>query len=338
MRVLITGISGLVGSAIARNLLKAGHLVRAIVRENSKLDSLSDISSQIEFLECDILDVLSLENALKDIEWVIHTAAIVSFIPKERKSMYQTNVEGTANVVDASLRVGVKYLSFISSIAALGKPVNILKSNNDILNINETQTWIDSDLNSHYAKSKYLAECEVWRGEAEGLKVSVLNPSIILGEGDWTRSSSQLFKYVYDKNKFYTKGFINFVDVKDIANACEQVLLQNKWGERYILSAGRVSYKSFFDEIAAAFELKSPSIELKQFWISVIWRIEFLKSLIFSTKPLITKETSQTAQTNILYENSKVKNELGINFTSFKESVKRVADWHLKRIVNKNLD
>ena len=260
MRILITGATGLVGSATVRRFLADGHRVSVLHRPDSDRSLLQDVVDRIEWIEGDILDVLSLEKALDNIEYVVHAAAVVSFVPRDEAAMVKVNVEGTANVVNVCLHKGIRKLCHVSSVAALGRPnPRTIESDTPVF-IDETQRWEDSPNNSAYAKTKYLAELEVWRGISEGLPAVIVNPSLILGEGDWQKSSTQLFRYVYDGKPFYTEGTVNYVDVRDIAEALYRLVNSDIEGERFILSAGSASYYELFEVIAMGFGKRPASI------------------------------------------------------------------------------
>jgi dihydroflavonol-4-reductase len=324
--ILVTGANGLIGSALIRHLLAEGHSIRGLKRANSDLKQLNDISDKIEWIEGDVLDVLSLEKAFEGITYVIHTAAVVSFVPRDRDQMYEINVGGTANIVNAALNAKVQKLAFVSSVAALGRPDprTIVADKPTI--ITEDQKWEESPLNSHYGKSKYLAELEVWRGVAEGLNTIVVNPSMVLGEGDWTRSSTQLFKYVYDENAYYTEGLINYVDVKDVAAIVTKLLFSDIKNERYIVSAGHITYKELFEKMAYGFGKKAPSKKIAPLLAEIVWRIEAFRSWLTGSRPLITKETAKTARTQFIYDGEKVKQVLGFAYNPLNETVKRVCE------------
>jgi nucleoside-diphosphate-sugar epimerase len=324
MNILITGANGLVGSAVAKRFIAEKHHVKALCRNTADLSLLDEVKDNIELIEGDIMDVLGMQKILQNVDMVIHTAAVVSFNPRERSKMYHVNVQGTANVVDTCLESGVKRLLFVSSIAALGRPTNAAKSTK-LISINEDQKWEESPLNSHYAKSKYLAECEVWRGQAEGLLVSIVNPSVILGEGDWSRSSTQLFKYVYDENRFYTLGNLNYVDIRDLTEIIYQLTEQQVSGERFVVNAGTITYKEFFEKAATAFEKKPPKMLVKPWMTEILWRIEAIRSRLSGGSPLITKETAKSARTHFHYANKKVKGKLKVSFTPIDETIERVT-------------
>lgn len=324
MLVLVTGATGLVGEAICKKLIENSIKVKALVRPNSNTRALKNSCPTIEFVDGDINDIFSIENAIKEVDFVIHAAGLVSFAPKDKEKLEKVNVEGTENIVNTCLYTQVKKIIFISSIAALGRPSSVPE---DTLTaeIDENQKWEDSDLNSNYAVSKYKAECEVWRGVAEGLPAVVFNPTIILGEGDWNKSSTQLFKYVWDENKFSTSGFLNYVDVEDVAEAVYLSLMSDIQNERFLLNSGTISFNDFFDKVAKVLNKKAPSIVLKPWMISILWRIEAIRSFFTGSTPLITKETAKTSKNKYVYPNTKVKNQLGLEFKTLDETLARVA-------------
>ncbi len=322
MNVFLTGITGLLGSEVARQLLERGYKVRALVRNPEKVQL---HHPDLEYVQGDILDITTLTEQIQGIDYVIHAAAVVSFARKERNEMYKTNVEGTANVVNVCLSSSVKKLCHVSSIAAFGRPSLSEMKKTDRVEIDEEQKWIESATNSHYAISKYLGECEVWRGAAEGLSMVIVNPSIILGESNWEMSSTRLFKYVYDAKPFYPEGFMNFTDVKDVASALIQLMESGIREERFCVSAGMVSYKEFFDKIADRFGKKRPWFKVTAGMMGALWRLEALKSFLTGGAPLITRETAKTAQLKILQKNGKIRKALGFEFRTLDETLDRVC-------------
>ncbi len=331
-KTLITGANGLVGSATCRRFLADGHEVLALCRAKADLRLLQDILPQIQLIEGDILDVLLLEKIIQDVDYVVHAAAIVSYAPKDRQIMFKTNVEGTTNVVNACLtNKNLKKLCFVSSIAALGRPaVNDNIDKTKPIEINENQKWEESPLNAHYAKTKFLAECEVWRGEAEGLNVVVANPALILGEGDWGRSSTQIFKYIADGNRFYTLGASNVVDVKDVAEIIYRLTISDIKGERFIINNTTITFKELFDKIADALHKPRTKYLVTPILAEIIWRFESIRSFFTGNAPLITKETAKTSRTIFAYNNAKIRQKLDFEFTPLDQTIERVCKWILK--------
>ena len=336
-KILITGITGLVGSFTARHFLKLGFQVAGLKRENSDLSLLKDIENQIVWYEGDVLDILALEKSIENVDYVVHAAAIVSFAPKDRKKMFKTNVEGTINVVNLCLEKNVKKLCFVSSVAALGRKIPNEKTLNHTIKINEKATWEEDKLNSNYAKTKYLAEMEVWRGQSEGLDSVIVNPSLILGEADWNKSSTQLLKYVYDEHKFYPEGNLNYVDVEDVAACIYKLTTSDISNERFILSAGQIIYKDFFEKVALRFYKKAPATLLSKSLTEIVWRFEAIKSFFTGNAPLITKETALSSNHSFEYQNDKIKKTLDFSFKSLDQSLDRICKNLLKKCTTDSL-
>src|SRR6185437_3846749 len=127
---------------------------------------------KLEVIQCDILDVIKLEESMQGIRQVYHSAASVSFDPKDKMRILKMNIEGTANVVNACIDANVKKLVHVSSGSALGR----IREGETVT---EEMNWSEETNNSNYGKSKYLSELEVWRGIGEGLQAVIVNPTLI---------------------------------------------------------------------------------------------------------------------------------------------------------------
>ncbi|HEY0111217.1 MAG TPA: NAD-dependent epimerase/dehydratase family protein [Fibrella sp.] len=322
---LVTGATGLIGSHVVRYLLALGRSVSALYRAQNGYGLLTDIADQITWLEGDLLDIPSLEMAITPGCDVIHCAAIVSFIPKDRARMEQVNVEGTANLVNVCLMVGVRKLAYLSSVAALGRSESKNNLPGQPIIVTEDQKWEESSLNSAYAKTKYRAELEVWRGGAEGLSIVMVNPTIVLGEGDWTRSSTQLIKYVYDENRFYTDGDINYVDVLDVAEAIVKLLHSEVVDQRFILNAGAMPYRDFLTRLAQALGKRPPSIRVPPGLAKVLASAEAVRSWLTGTSPLITQETARGASHQYRYIGQQITQSIDFQYRPLEETIQRIA-------------
>ncbi|HET9433833.1 MAG TPA: SDR family NAD(P)-dependent oxidoreductase, partial [Chitinophagaceae bacterium] len=149
--VLVTGGTGFIGAYIIKALVEKGYPVRAIRRSNKLPFFISpEILDKVDWVTSDVLDVISLNEAMNNVDAVIHSAALVSFLKSERRQMYNTNVDGTANIVNLALENAVKKLVHISSISALGRTFAGE-------HVTEEKKWTTSKLNSHYGISKYKA-------------------------------------------------------------------------------------------------------------------------------------------------------------------------------------
>lgn len=302
-------------------MIEKGYAVKAIRRSN-KFPYWIDkkILEQVQWIEGDILDVVALEEAMTGVDTVIHSAAIVSFSRKDRSKMYHTNVEGTANVVNIALEKKVRRLVHISSVAAVGRTISGG-------NVNEEKKWEESKINTHYAISKHKAELQVWRGAAEGLDILILNPSTILGYGDWDSGSCAIFKNVYKEFKWYAPGTNGFVDVEDAAMATILLMEKNVNGERFIISGDTWPFKKIQDTIADCFGKKRPARKTNPFLLGLAWRLERLKSFFTGGKPLLTKESARVAVSHTHFENDKLLETLpGFSFSPLEKTIQKACE------------
>lgn len=324
--VFITGATGFIGSHIARRYLADGHPVSVLYRPQSGYGMLTDVADQITWHEGDLLDIPSLETAIKPRSDVIHAAAIVSFVPKDRDQMERVNVEGTTNVVNVCLKAGVRKLGYVSSVAAIGRPAAKAGSAAEPIRIDETHKWQDSPSNSTYAKSKYRAELEVWRGVAEGLNAVMVNPSVVLGAGNWSRSSLQLIKYVHDERPFYPAGLVNYVDVLDVTDALVRLMKSSVTADRFILNGGTIPYQSLLEQIAGVLGKQPPTRRIPPALTRLLWPIEAVRAWLLDTTPLITRETARSSSSFYAYNGRKIEQVPEFQYRPLSQTLGRVAD------------
>ncbi|HWR32754.1 MAG TPA: SDR family NAD(P)-dependent oxidoreductase [Chitinophagaceae bacterium] len=319
--VLVTGGTGFLGSYIIKHLLEKGYSVRAM-RRSKKFPSWIDkeVFNKVQWVDADVLDVVALQEAMEGVDSVIHSAALVSFVKKDRKEMYTVNVEGTANVVNMMLEKNIKQLVHISSVAALGRTTKGMK-------INEEKKWENSRVNTHYAISKFKAEQEVWRGIAEGLEAVILNPGTILGYGDWNNGSCSIFKTIYNGFRWYTPGINSYVDVEDAARVAVLMMEKKITAERFIVTSDTWPFKRIQDIISDGFGKKHPSRRANAFFLGIAWRIERIKSIFTGKNPLLTKESAKVAMSQSSFENKKILKALpGFSFTLLDETIKKACE------------
>lgn len=310
-KILVTGGAGIVGSELIHQLLDKEEKVLAIY--HSTPIPISHPSLRVE--QGDILDVDHLEEIMQEITHVYHSAALVSYDPKDKQQLLKVNIEGTANIVNACINAGVEKLIHVSSVAALGR-------NREGQMVNEKMKWTEETSNSIYGKSKYYAEMEVWRGIGEGLKAVIVNPSLILGGDSWETSSASIFKNVYNEFPWYTEGVSGFVDVRDVARVMILLMDSNITAERFILNGENVSFKEVFSMIAKCFGKKPPYKKVTPFLAEVVWRIEAVKSTLTGKRHLLTRETVRTALKKVYFDNSKILNALPeFHFTKLKDTI-----------------
>lgn len=331
--ILVTGGTGLVGSHLLYHLCLKNNKVRAIFRTKDSIKQVAKVFSyytkdtclfkKIEWLQADITDIVLLEKAFKNISYVYHAAALVSFNPKDYKLMREINIEGTANIVNLCIDKNIKKLCFISSISTIDKAVGAKF-------IDESGEWDKETSNYGYAITKYGAEMEVWRGTQEGVAAVIVNPGVILGAGFWKKSTGNFFDTIYNGLKFYSEGVTGFVDSNDVAKACLLLMNSKKANERYILVAENKSFKWLFYEIANNLGVKKPSIKVKKWMSSIAWRLEYVKCFFTRKKPLLTKNNAKSIYKKNYYSSEKIKKQLGLNFIPIKSSIKQICIFYLK--------
>jgi nucleoside-diphosphate-sugar epimerase len=331
-KVLVTGGTGFIGAYIIKALVEKGYPVRAIRRSNKLPFFISPgILNKVEWVTSDVLEVISLNEAMDGVDAVIHSAALVSFVRSERRQMYNTNVDGTANIVNLALENGIKKLVHISSISALGRTFAGE-------HVTEEKKWTTSKLNSHYGISKYKAEMEVWRAMGEGLNAVIINPSTVLGFGNWHDSSCAIFKNMYKGFPWYTTGVNGFVDVEDVAKLTVLLMESNITEERFIINHENWEFKKLFDLLADGFGQKHPSWHATPFLSSIAWRIEKLKSVLKGAKPLLTKETTLIALSKTYWENDKILRAIpGFSFTPLEQCIIKACKNYVDAVNNMQL-
>jgi dihydroflavonol-4-reductase len=317
-RIVITGATGLVGSYLARTLVHLGcKNIVAIKRPSSNTRLLGELADSLYWEEGDILDEEFLRSVVKTEDIVLHCAALVSFAKKDVNLLHRINIEATASLVNICLDKKVRQFIHISSVAALGR----VKSGTAI---SEDSEWTDSKENSVYAISKHRAELEVWRGHAEGLKVAIVNPSIILGGAYWHSGSTSIIGSVARGMPYYPVGGTGIVDVRDVVKLILLLIEKEVDGERYICNGHNVSYRQLFQQLAEALHSKVPKRPLPSILGSIAWRAAWLKSLFTGESPMLTKETVRTSKFVSIYKNDKSK-QLGVVYRPFHETVSDIA-------------
>ena len=306
--IFVTGATGFLGTYILRELLESGYKnILALRRSTSPNELVADISDKIEWVEGNVLDLGSIEEAVEKADYIIHSAALVSFDPGEKMLMYKINVEGTANLVNLALEYGIKKFVYISSVASLGR----IKSG---IVIDENTEWEESQFNSNYGISKRKAELEVWRACAEGLEANIINPSYIVGGGFWDFGPTQLVKMIDKGMSWYPGGTNGVVDVRDVAYMSRLLMEHEESGRRYVSCAENISYQDLFSSIAQRLGKEPPKRRMKKWMGALGWRLEALRSKITGNRPIITRETVKYSAHDFLYNADRSRSELSMKY------------------------
>ena len=326
--ILVTGATGILGRVIVLELLKRGENVRATKRKSSNLEEVKnsfkfytenpeEYFNKIEWIDVDFNDSESLKNALNGIKEVYHTAAKVSFHPKDKREMYRTNIEATKQLLYACENSSVKKFCFISSIAVLDG----LNENNEI---DEDSNYNPKINHSSYAVSKHFSEMDVWRASAEGLNTVIVNPGIIIGSGNWENSSGKVFQ-TFEKNNYTFSGGSAYVDVRDVAKISVDLMEKNIFGERFITISENLKYADFGRMIREKSGLKNQKILSNNLLKIGLFLNKILGWLIPSLK-IITRNNVDSITNFNQISNEKIKKELDYEFISIQESI----DFHYK--------
>jgi dihydroflavonol-4-reductase len=333
---LVTGGTGLVGSHLLWHLLVKGEKVRAIYRPGADLQQVRDVFGyydvhpagttpaagllfdQIDWFPSDMLDLYSLNEAMAGISHVYHCAATISFNPAERKRMIKSNIEGTSNIVNLCTEHNVLKLCHVSSVAAMG-------SRYDGEPVTENDLWKPSKKRSSYSVSKFHSEMEVWRGIAEGLDAVIVNPSVIIGPGNWKRGSAGFFTTIQKGLKYYTGGKTGFVDVRDVCRCMISLMESRITGDRFILNGEDLYYRELFGMIAGALGKKGPTVYASKRLVETGWRLEWLRSKLTFSKPRLTRDTARSGRGISHYSNRKIREAIGHEFIPISETVKWTA-------------
>lgn len=305
----VTGGTGLVGRYLVAELLSEGRTVRLMCRPSSNRKALLDFlasrglnDQKLEWCEGDLRDGSFLEDAIKGCSRVYHLAAVVSFHPKDEELMMQINRDATEVLINAMLHVGVSELVHMSSVSALGRVEGE--------SVHEDVPFENGPDVTPYAKSKFESELQVWRGQEEGLNVLTVNPTVILGAGDFERSSSALFSMVHQGLKWYPTGSNGFVAAKDVARACVLLADHGCWGKRYLLNAENRSYQSVFDQMALEFNRPSPARPVKTWMMGLAWRLSMMWERVTGKRSRVTKDSVVNTHRNHRYETNRLEQTL----------------------------
>jgi nucleoside-diphosphate-sugar epimerase len=307
--VLVTGASGLLGANLCIYLASQNISVRALVRNKSHLGLLEKHKDSIEIIEGDILDIHALENALKGVQQVYHCAAMVSFAKKDRELMKKVNVQGTANIVNLCLEIPGIRLLHVSSVATLEDKEGVL--------ITEKSKWKNSKTVTFYAKTKYLAELEVYRGIEEGLDAVMILPSVIVGQGKPNHPFVHLFTKASTKGiSWYHHGVTGYVCVHDTVQCMHLIMQKAPTGEKYILNSENLSLHSFLSMVADIYNKRCPRYKIP--YLPAKFAVSIIEKLL-PKHPFLNRELLRSTIKQQEYSAKKFTEEFNYTFEPIKK-------------------
>jgi len=322
--ILVTGGTGLIGSHLLFHLISNGKTVRSNYRSKASIekvrkvfgyytDNPSALIDQIDWVQADITNLGGLDCLFEGIHQVYHCAALISFDPKYFKILHRTNVEGTANIINLSLKNDVQKLCYVSSIAAIGS--NLKKKQ-----VTEENEWNETKANV-YGITKYEAELEVWRGSQEGLSIVIVNPGVVIGPGFWKSGSGTFFSYASKGKTYYIPGGTGFVAIKDVINAMTQLMDSNIQTERFILVNQNMTYKELFRKIAPQLGVAPPTKRVSKFMLECFWRWDWVRSYVFGKRRKLSKAVARGLYHQDHYSSEKIKSDLGFSFEDLDQAI-----------------
>ena len=323
-KILVTGGTGFIGSLLARRLVEQEYEVKILRRVNSPLTNIYDI--KIEHCIGDVRDIDSLRSAMQGCDTVFHTAAVISFWKPKHTLMYEVNVNGTRNIVQACLTNNIERLVHTSSIAAIGKPIPPHTFADETTPFN----W-NSSLNG-YKHSKYLGEQEVMKGVQQGLAAVIVNPAVVIGPGDIHFNGSDFIR----KSKqglipFYLQGGMNVAYVEDVVRGHIAAALRGRSGERYILGGTNLTHKEAFQIIARIVNGHVPKINMPVPFVKLAAKFFDGLGTLTNKEPMITSELISGAGLHNWYTSAKAERELGYTITPFEDAVLRTYQWMVEQ-------
>jgi len=336
---LVTGATGLIGSHVVLKLLQQGKSVIAAKQahsDTSKVKNLfslyvtnaDELFSKISWVQLDMNDVFSIEEALANVSVVYHCAGFVSFQERDVEKLIQINEIGTANLINACIlnlpagKAGkIKSFCHVSSLSTI--------NNSDYLGeLNEGVFWKTSGKESAYAISKYNAEREVWRGMEEGLNIAIVNPGVVLGPGYSNQSSGKLFAFCKKGNLFYTDGSTGYVSAVDVAEVMVQLMDKEIYGERYILIENTYTYKSIFSLIQGAYNKPAPKIKTGLFILHLGRIADAIVSALTGKNRFLTNDIIRSATGHKKFSNKKIIKALSFTFTPINKVISDICSQH----------
>ncbi|MBB4080645.1 nucleoside-diphosphate-sugar epimerase [Lewinella aquimaris] len=330
--LLLTGGTGFIGYYLAHTLAAAGRPFIALVRPTSDASTLRELGEWCTLVEGDVTDPNSLLDALSGISTVIHAAACVSYQSGDEEKMLHVNGEGTANLVNMMLEAGTERLIHLSSVAALNRT-----NGGQVTKI--TDRWPLEEPNTSYARSKFAAEREVWRGQAEGLSVAALYPATVLGAGDWSGSNTPaLWRRASSGSRIYPLGTTGFVDVRDVVRGILTLLDRRIDRDRLLLSAANHSWKDILTSIARSIDAPPPTYAMPGWQSALLWPLESLRAKITDTTPLITRETHRQLQSSFTYDGSDYPTVTGNPYLPLDRTIREIGQaFHLSKTMGNHL-
>ncbi len=321
MKVFLLGATGLIGNHTARELLKNGYEVKALVRKRSKIELLKGL--ELEVFEGDIRNKESLIEGMKGCDLTVHCAGYYPRFSIKGKMEIENAMDEIKNVMDSCLISGIRKILYVSSIGTIWK---------DKDGIGREEIPFDfRKIKGVYHRIKFLMEEEVKKYSEKGLEVFIVNPTLCVGEFETKPIQFCLIPRVLKILPFYTDGKMNAVDVRDVAKGIILALEKGKVLERYILGGENLTIKEFLGKISKIAKAPPPLIKIPSlFALSGAYLSEFFSYYIFKKNPSIPLSGIQMAKYSFFVSTEKAEKELGFKPSPVEDAIERAIHWFRK--------
>jgi len=320
MTTLVTGAAGFLGSHVARQLVARGDNVRVLMRPSSTNRAIADLS--LEYVTGDLRDPASLDRAMKDVKRVFHVAADYRLWARRKQDIYDSNVGGTKNLLDAAKRAGVEQLIYTSTVAtiAVDRPQHP----------NEFTDAKLEEMVGHYKRSKWLAEKEALSAAKNGLPVIVAMPTTPVGPWDWkpTPTGKIILDFLNGKMPGYVETGLNFVGVEDCAAGHLLIAEKGKVGERYLLGGENLTLKQMLDALSKITGLPAPKLKIPHGLALGVAYASTVFSRLLGREPGIPVEGVKIARHMMFVDCSRVQRELGFKVGPVAAALERAVRWY----------
>ena len=321
MKCFLTGATGFLGSHVARQLLSQGAQLRLLVRPTSRIDNIADLPA--ERVVGDLRDLESLKKGMSGCEFVFHVAADYRLWTRNGQELYDSNVEGTRNVLAAASDSGIRRVVYTSSVATMGF------GNNGRLTDEKTPVTL-SNMIGDYKRSKFMAEQLVIEAGRGGQNVVIVNPTTPIGERDIKPTPTGRIVVDFLRRKFpaYVDTGLNLVDVADCALGHLLAMEKAVPGERYILGGENLTLKQILDKLAAITGLPSPKLKLPYAVAYATGVVDTVVSgKILKREPRVTLDAVRMGRKKMFVTSAKAERELGWNPGPVDGALRRAVEW-----------
>ena len=320
MTTLVTGAAGFLGSHVARQLVARGEQVRVLLRASSTNRAIADLS--LEYVTGDLRDPASLDRAMKGVKRVYHVAADYRLWAKRKQDIYDSNVGGTKNLLEAAKCAGVEQLIYTSTVATIAVDRPQLP--------NEFTDSKLEEMVGHYKRSKWMAEQEVRTAAKAGLPAIIVMPTTPVGPWDWkpTPTGKIILDFLNGKMPGYVETGLNFVGVEECAAGHLLVSEKGKMGERYLLGGENLTLKAMLDTLSKITGLRAPSLKIPHGLALGVAYANTVFSRLIGREPGIPVEGVKIARHMMFVDCSRAQRELGFEAGPVSAALERAVRWY----------